>query len=376
MGKDSKTKKEPGKVGRYLKKKDVVISFQRYAIDAMGSMALGLFASLLMGTILNTVGVQLTNAFGEAKFFEILIEMGAFAMQATGPAMAVAIGHALHAAPLVLFSLAGVGIAANSLGGAGGPLAVLIVAIFAAEFGKLVSKETKIDILVTPLVTIFVGVGLSLWWAPGIGAVAAAIGNAIVWATNMQPFLMGILVSVIVGITLTLPISSAAICAALGLVGLAGGAATAGCCAQMVGFAVMTYKENGPGGLIAQGLGTSMLQAPNIMKNPRIWIPPTLTAAITGPIATLVFKLEMNGPPISSGMGTSGMVGPIGVIAGWATPSERAIEMGATATAATAMDWIGLLLICIVLPAVLTWLFGQLFRKMGWFTSEDVKLPL
>ena len=176
----------------------------------MGSMALGLFASLLMGTILNTVGVQLTNAFGEAKFFEILIEMGAFAMQATGPAMAVAIGHALHAAPLVLFSLAGVGIAANSLGGAGGPLAVLIVAIFAAEFGKLVSKETKIDILVTPLVTIFVGVGLSLWWAPGIGAVAAAIGNAIVWATNMQPFLMGLLVSVIVGITL-LAISSAAI---------------------------------------------------------------------------------------------------------------------------------------------------------------------
>ncbi len=179
--------------------------------------------------------------------------------------------------------------AANSLGGAGGPLAVLIVAIVAAECGKAVSKETKIDILVTPLVTILSGVLLSMWCAPTIGAAASAVGSLIMWATELQPFFMGILVSVIVGIALTLPISSAAICAALNLTGLAGGAAVAGCCAQMVGFAAMSFKENKWSGLISQGLGTSMLQMGNIVKNPRIWIPPTLAAAITGPIATCLF---------------------------------------------------------------------------------------
>lgn len=226
-------------------------------------MAQGLFASLLIGTILKTLGQQLGVA--------ILVDIGTFAQAVTGPAMAVSIGYALKCPPLVLFSLIAVGGAANQLGGAGGPLAVFVVTIFAAEFGKLVSKETKVDIIVTPSVTICIGVLLSMWWAPSIGAAASAVGNAIKWATELQPFFMGILVSVIVGIALTLPISSAAICAALGLTGLAGGAAVAGCCAQMVGFAVMSFKENKWSGLLAQGIGTSMLQIGNIVKNPLIW---------------------------------------------------------------------------------------------------------
>ncbi len=327
---DSNEKNKPN----FLSSRGINPSFQCYAIDALGSMALGLFASLLMGTIFNTLG----SLVGDSSVGSFFNEIGTFASQATGPAMAVAIGHALKASPLVLFSLTGVGIAANSLGGAGGPLAVYFVAIIATEFGKLVSKQTRVDIIVTPGVTLLVGVGAAMLIAPSIGAFAVAIGDAINWATNQQPFIMGILVSVIVGMVLTLPISSAAICAALGLVGLAGGAAHAGCCAQMVGFAVMTYKENGPGGLLAQGLGTSMLQVPNILKNPRIWIPPTLAAAITGPLATMVFKLEMNGSPIAAGMGTSGMVGPIGVITGWFNPSERALELGAQAMSPAACD--------------------------------------
>lgn len=375
--------KEQSGFKAFLKRKDIEISFKRYAIDALGSMALGLFASLLIGTIIKTLGEQLGGkvqapevALSAYSFADLLVKIGALAMAATGAAMAVAIGHALKAPPLVLFSLTGVGLATNTLGGAGGPLAVLIITVFATEFGKVVSKETPVDIIVTPLVTIMSGILLAMWWAPGIGAAASAVGNLINWATNMQPFLMGILVSVIVGIALTLPISSAAICAALGLVGLAGGAAVAGCCAQMVGFAVMSYRENRVGGLVAQGLGTSMLQVPNIMKNPRIWIPPTLASAITGPIATVIFKLQMNGAPVASGMGTSGLVGPIGVITGWAAPSERAVEMGAQAMSATAFDWIGLLLIAIVLPAVLTWLIALPLRKINWIKPDDLKLDL
>ena len=287
----------------------------------------------------------------------------------SGPAMAVAIGYALHCPPLVLFSLVAVGNSANELGGAGGPLAVLVIAIIAAEMGKMVSKETKIDILVTPLVTIFVGVVLSVLIAPAIGTAASAVGQVIMWATERRPFVMGILVSVIVGIALTLPISSAAICAALGLTGLAGGAAVAGCCANMVGFAVMSFRENRWGGLISQGLGTSMLQMGNIVKNPRIWIPAILTSAITGPIATMIFKLEMNGPPVASGMGTCGLVGPIGVYTGWVDDVAAGLK-----TAITAMDWIGLVLICFVLPAIICWLLGIALRKLGWIKEGDLKL--
>lgn len=349
------------KIKAFLKRKDIVFSAGRYGIDAMSAMAQGLFCSLLIGTIINTLGTQFGIPF--------LNEIGRFATSMSGPAMACAIGYALKAPPLVLYSLLAVGTAANGYGGAGGPLAVLIIAIIAAECGKAVSKETSIDLLVTPFVTIFIGVALSAWIAPFIGTAASAFGRIIMQATEMQPFFMGILVSVLVGIALTLPISSAAICAALSLTGLAGGAAVAGCCAQMVGFAVMSFRENGVGGLISQGIGTSMLQMGNIVKNPKIWIPPILASAITGPLATCLFRLEMNGAPISSGMGTCGLVGQIGVYTGWVND----IAAG-TKASVTAFDWIGLVLICFVLPAVLTWVFGQILRKIGWIKENDLKL--
>lgn len=350
-----------GKVSAFLKRKNVLFSAKRYGIDAMGAMAQGLFASLLIGTIIKTLGQQLNVQF--------LIDAGNFAQQVAGPAMAVSIGAALSAPQLVLYSLIAVGMAANKLGGAGGPLAVYFITIVASECGKIVSKETKVDILVTPAVTILVGVGLSVLCAPAIGAAASSVGDFIKWATNLQPLLMGILVSVVVGMALTLPISSAAICAALSLTGLAGGAAVAGCCAQMVGFAVMSFRENGVGGLVSQGLGTSMLQMPNIIRNPRVWIPPTLASAITGPIATCLFHLEMNGPAVSSGMGTCGLVGQIGVYTGWLND----IAAGTKATILP-MDWVGLILICFVLPAVLTLLFAFFLRKWGWIKDGDLKL--
>ena len=351
----------------FLKRKNIVISAKRYGVDALGAMAQGLFCSLLIGTIIKTLGQQLGVSF--------LVDMGGFASAMSAPAMAIAIGYALQAPPLVLFSLAAVGQAANGLGGAGGPLAVLFIAIIAAEFGKAVSKETKIDLLVTPFVTIFVGVALSYLIAPPIGAFADAFGTLINRTTMLQPFWMGIAVSVLVGIALTLPISSAAICHSFSLVGLAGGAAVAGCCAQMVGFAVMSFRENRWGGLVSQGLGTSMLQMGNIVKNPRIWLPPILTSAITGPLATCLFKLEMNGAAINSGMGTCGLCGQIGVWTGWLSPSEVAVsKVGAVAISPTAFHWLGLILISFVLPAVLTWVFGELLRKLGWIKEGDLTL--
>lgn len=365
------------KIKAFCKRKDIVISAKRYGIDALGAMAQGLFCSLLIGTIINTLGTQfhigvLTEVV--ATIGQTDYTVGGLAMAMSGPAMAVAIGYALHCPPLVLFSLITAGFASNALGGAGGPLAVLFVAIISAEIGKAVSKETQIDILITPLVTILVGVGLSALIAPPIGAAASALGKVIMWATELQPFLMGIIVSVVVGIALTLPISSAAICAALSLTGLAGGAAVAGCCAQMVGFAVMSFRENRWGGLVSQGLGTSMLQMPNIVRNPRVWIAPILTSAITGPIATCLFHMEMNGAPISSGMGTCGLVGQIGVWTGWVSPSEAALANGAVAITPGAMEWIGLVLICFVLPAILTLLINQLCRKVGWVKDGDLTL--
>ena len=335
-------------VKAFLRRKNIVISAKRYGIDALGAMAQGLFCSLLIGTIIKTLGLQLGVQY--------LTDIGAYAMSVSGPAMAVAIGYALKADPMVLFSLAAVGWAANAEGGAGGPLAVLIIAIIAAECGKAVSKETKVDILVTPAVTIVVGVALAKLIAPPIGSAASAFGIIIDNATKLQPFWMGIAVSV------------------LGLTGLAGGAAVAGCCAQMVGFAVMSFRENRWGGLVSQGLGTSMLQMPNIVRNPRIWIAPTLASAITGPIATCVFKLEMNGAPINSGMGTCGLCGQIGVWTGWLAPSEEAIAKGAAAITPTGFDWLGLVLICFVLPAILAPAINQVCRKLGWVKDGDLTL--
>ena len=366
------------KLRAFLKRKDIVFSAKRYFIDAMGAMAQGLFCTLLVGTILNTIGQQFHIEFLNAVIVTIgkgdgavHYTIGGLCSAMVGPGMAVAIARALNAPPLVLFSLIPVGFATNYMGDAGGPLAVLFVAIVAAELGKAVSKETKIDILVTPIVTVLVGVGFAALIAAPVGTAASAVGQAIMWATELQPFFMGIIVSVVIGVALTLPISSAAICAALGLTGLAGGAAVAGCCAQMVGFAVMSFRENRWGGLAAQGLGTSMLQMGNIVRNPRVWIPPTLAAAITGPVATCLFRLEMNGAPVSSGMGTCGLVGQIGVYTGWVND----VASGAKA-AVTGMDWLGLVLISFVLPAVLTWLIAVPLRKWGWIKDGDLKLDL
>ena len=361
----------------FLQRKNIVISARRYGIDALGAMAQGLFCSLLIGTILNTLGTQFGIPFLTAQIIRINdvgYTVGGLCSFMSGSAMAVAIGYALQAPPMVLFSLVTVGYACNALGGAGGPLAVLFVAIIATEFGKAVSKETKIDILVTPIVTILIGIGAAWIIAPPIGGAANAFGQLIMRTTLLQPFWMGILVSVLVGIALTLPISSAAICSVLGLTGLAGGAAVAGCCANMVGFAVLSFRENGWGGLVSQGIGTSMLQMPNIVKNPKIWLPAILTSAITGPLATCFFGLEMNGAPINSGMGTCGLCGQLGVWTGWVSPSEQAIANGALAMAPTAFDWAGLLLISFVLPAVLCWAFGLFFRKIGWIKEGDLTL--
>lgn len=362
----------------FLRRKDIVFSAKRYFIDAMSAMAQGLFCTLLVGTILNTIGQQFHIGFLNAVIVTIGsgdgavgYTIGGLCSAMVGPGMAVAIGRALNAPPLVLFSLVAVGFATNYMGGAGGPLAVLFVAIVAAELGKAVSKETKIDILVTPIVTVLVGIGFASLIAAPVGQAASAVGKAIMWATELQPFFMGIIVSVVIGVALTLPISSAAICAALGLTGLAGGAAVAGCCAQMVGFAVMSFPENRWGGLAAQGLGTSMLQMGNIVRNPRVWIPPTVASAITGPLATCLFHLEMNGAPVSSGMGTCGLVGQIGVYTGWVSDVAAGLKTGITG-----MDWLGLVLISFVLPAVLTWLIAIPLRKWGWIKEGDLKLDL
>ena len=330
-------------------------------VRSLSAMAQGLFASLLIGTIIKTIGQQMG--------LPLVVEAGSFAMSMAGPAMAISIAYAMHASPLVIFSMAAVGMAANTMGGAGGPLAVFVISLIATGFGYLVGGRTKIDIIITPLVTIGAGIALSYLMAPAIGTAASSVGNLIMWATTQQPFIMGILVSVIVGMALTLPISSAAICAALGLTGLAGGAALAGCCAQMVGFAVMSINENGINGLISQGLGTSMLQMGNIVRNPRIWLPPIIVSAITGPLATCLFHLEMNGPAISSGMGTCGLVGQIGVYTGW----MNEIAEGSR-TAITTSDWTDLILISAVLPAILTPLVALVFRRMRWINKGDLKI--
>jgi len=333
-------------------RKGVTLSAKVYFVDAMGSMAFGLFASLLIGTIFNTLAGKIGWPW--------LGEVAGYATGATGAAMAVAIGYALKAPSLVLFSLCAVGIGANTLGG---PLGTLLSVIIAAELGKLVSKETKIDILLTPTVTIVSGIATAVLIGPGVSAIMTGFGSMIMRATVLQPFGMGMLVAVLVGVALTLPISSAAICATLGLVGLAGGAATAGCCAQMVGFAVMSFPENRWGGILAQGLGTSMLQMGNIVKNPKVWIPPTLAGAITGPISTCIFQME-NGVAVASGMGTCGLVGPIGVYS-----SEWFAQAGTT-------GWVAILMVCIVLPAFITPLIAYPLRKIGWIRPGDLKLEL
>lgn len=337
----------------YLSKKGISLSPKKYFIDALGAMALGLFASLLIGTIFGTVADYMPGKAAQ----QFLLSMKEYAVMAQGPAMAMAIGSALGAQGLLLFSLCAVGAAGNALGG---PLGTYIAVLISCEIGKLVYKATKIDIIVTPTVVIAIGVGISLGAGPGISSIMTYLGNLIMTFTDMQPLIMGSLVSVVVGICLTLPISSAAICAMLGLTGIAGGAATAGCCAQMVGFAVMSFAANKWGGLIAQGLGTSMLQMGNIVKKPIIWLPPIITSAITGALSAVVFKMQ-NPVAIASGMGTCGLVGPIGVL------SQKGIGTN---------DIIAVILICFVLPAVLTWAIAKPFKKLGLIKDSDLKLDI
>ena len=332
----------------FFKRKNINFTLRTYFIDAMGAMAFGLFASLLIGTIFATLG--------EKSGIQVFNTIAQYAKGATGAALGVSIAYALKAPQLVLLSAAIVGIAGNDLGG---PVGAFVAAIVAVELGKMVSKETRVDILVTPGVTIISGVFMAQFAGPGVSAFMTGFGNLVKTTTLMQPFFMGILVSALIGIALTLPISSAAICIMLSLDGLAGGAATAGCCAQMIGFAVLSFRENGIGGHLAQGLGTSMLQMGNIVKNPRIWIPPTLASMITGPIATMIFRME--NIPTGAGMGTCGLVGPIGVY---------------TAMGGGMKMWLGILLVCFVLPAVLTWAFGEALRKTGWIREGDLKLDL
>lgn len=337
----------------FLKKKNIEISVQRYLIDALGYMALGLFSSLLIGTILNTIGGKLGISFLTDVLWPISRDM-------TGAAIGVAVAYALKAPPLVLFSSVVTGAAGNAVGGPAGAFAAVLIA---TEFGKLVSKETKVDILVTPGVTVLVGVLVGTTIGPYIAAAMTGLGSFIMYATTLQPFLMGIIVSVVMGMVLTLPISSAALAMMLSLGGLAGGAATAGCSAQMIGFAVMSFKENGFGGLVAQGLGTSMLQVPNIIRNWKIWIPPTLASAITGPLATLVFK--MSNTPIGSGMGTSGLVGQFGT---YQAMSEAGVAGG--------QIFLYVVILHFILPAVLTLVFATILRKIGWIKPNDLKLDL
>ena len=349
-----------------------------YFIDGMGAMAMGLFASLLIGTIIKAIGMIPGLEILKLK------EIGGYAQVVAGPAMAAAIAYAMHASPLVIFSSMAVGYAANDMGKAGGPLAVFIITIIAVELGMLVSKKTKVDIVVTPLVTVLSGGLLAVFAAPHIGTLVGYISKFIGWATLQAPFVAGIIISVVIGMALTLPISSAAICAGLSLTGkividgvvtgtdeglaIAGGAAIAGCCAQMIGFAVISFRDNKWGGLVSQGIGTSMLQMPNIIKNPRIWIPATLASAITGPLATCVFRMRMYGDAINSGMGTCGMLGPVGIILGWFDKSNGYTD------AVSWFDWLGLALICFILPAVLSYIFYLILRKIGWIKDGDMKI--
>ena len=375
MGKPKAKEKKTFK--EFLKSKDINVSAKTYFVDAMGGMAQGLFASLLVGTILSTIAkyVILIDNPAVKQLGHYIAQAGSLASAVTGAAIGVGIAFALKAPMLVMACAAAVGYFANAYPGSvgqcgifyldkpytAGPLGVFIAVIFAVEFGKMVSKQTKVDILVTPLVTLGVGFGVAYVTCPPIAIAMNWLGEFINTATTLHPFLMGIIISVVVGVILTLPISSAAICASIGIAGIAGGAALAGCCAQMVGFAVASYRENKWGGVISQGLGTSMLQMPNIMTHPQIWIPATLASAITGPMATMIFKLECTG--VSAGMGTCGLVGPIGCF-------SAMTESGNLNWYA----WLGMFCICFFTPAVLSLIFSEIMRKLGWIKPGYMKL--
>ena len=344
----------------------------RIFIDGLGGMALGLFSTLIIGTIIAQIGTFIGGDIGS-----YINGAANVAKTLTGAGIGVGVACKFKEGPLVTVSAAVAGMIgafpaapeAITLGAPGEPLGAFVAAYVAIEVGHLVAGKTKVDILVTPLISICAGAAIGLFVGPYITDFMKWLGGLVNVNVEQSPIFGGIIVSVLMGMILTLPISSAAIGISMGLTGLAAGAATIGCCCQMVGFAVMSFKENKWGGLIAQGIGTSMLQMGNIVKNPRIWIPPTLASAITGPIATCIFKMQMNGTPVSSGMGTCGFVGQIGVYTGWLND----IAAG-TKTAITGFDWLGLILICFVLPAILSVVFCEILRKIGWIKEDDLKL--
>lgn len=330
----------------FLQRKNIVFSLHRYGIEALGAMALGLFSSLIVGLILKVIGDKTGVKF--------LTDYGLQAMAMMGPAIGVAVAFGLKAPPLVLFASTITGMAGAKLGG---PAGCFVAAVIGAEFGKMVSKETKVDIIVTPMVTIITGVATGVFIGPTINKLMVALGQMIMIATELHPIPMGILVSAMMGLILTAPISSAAVAMMLKLGGLAAGAATVGCAAQMVGFAVASYRENGWGGLVSQGLGTSMLQVPNIVRNPRILIPPTLAGAILGPVATTIWPMQ--NIPAGAGMGTSGLVGQFGTF--------EAMGMTGGVMFKVAM-------LHFILPAILTLLISEFMRKQGMIKYGDMKL--
>lgn len=367
--------KTKGKLTAFLERKQIRPSARVYFIDAMGAMALGLFATLLMSTILGTLADLI---YSEASTDDFLNQIAAYAKNATGMAIGVAIAYALKAPPLVIYSSAVVGAMANAMGAvidgtsfSAGPAGIFFVTIIACELGKAVSKETKVDILVTPTVVLLSGFGLSLLICPVVAYIMYYLGNFISIATNFAPLLMGIVVSVVIGVVLTLPISSAAICAVVfseaviagsaapDALYLAAGAAAVGCCCQMVGFAAISFRENRFGGLVAQGLGTSMLQMGNILQKPVIWVPVLFSSAVCGALSTTVFKLKCAG--VFAGMGTCGLVGPIGIL---------------KYSGGSASVWVGLLLLCLVLPVILSILCNELLRKLGLVKTGDMKIDV
>lgn len=332
----------------FLERKNVKFSFSRYFVEALGAMGVGLFASLITGLILKTIGTKCG--------ISILVEFGALAGQMVGPAIAVAIAQALKAPMMVVFSCAAVGFAGNSWGG---PVGAFVAAIVGSECGKIVSKETPVDIIATPASTIIAGMAAGKLVGPPVAGMMTALGMLIMRATELQPGPMGAAVSAIMGMILTLPISSAAIAVALNLSGLAAGAAAVGCSTQMIGFAVMSFRENRLSGLLSQGLGTSMLQMPNIVRHPIIWVPPTLASLILGPLSTLVFR--MTNVPSGAGMGTSGLVGQFGAIEAMGASADVLFQIA---------------LMHFILPAVVTLSIAEVMRKAGLIKSSDLKLEL
>lgn len=330
----------------HLQKQNIVISWQRYGIEALNCMALGLFSSLILGLIIKNIGNWLGIAW--------LIDIGTQAQTMMGAAIGVGVAYALKAPPLVLFTSVITGLAGAT---SGGPVGAFVAAILGAELGKFVHRTTPLDIIVTPSTTLVVGMASAALISPIIKSLMDSLGQFIMWAVDLSPIIMSIVVAVAMGMILTLPISSAAIAISLGLGGLAAGAATVGCAAQMIGFAVMSYRDNGIGAATACGLGTSMICMPNIVKNPKIWLPPTITGAILAPFATFVFG--MTNIPTGAGMGTSGLVGQVGTLEAMGT------------SAAT----LGLIVAFhLILPAVLTFVIAQIFYKKGWIKAGDLTL--